>query len=125
MAKKYKIDPDSEVSGTGTGYVYVTTTPDYTGKGVKKMKDHDKAYVPKSRVIIEQKIKRPMDPDKEEVHHKNENKGDDRPSNLELKTRGEHSKGHATKNKFWKKSPLNKPKKASVQRVVSQFLAGS
>jgi hypothetical protein len=121
--KEYKIDPDSEVSGTGTGYVYVTTTPSYQGKGIKRMPDHDKAYVPKSRVILEKKLNREIDPDKEEIHHKNENKTDDSPSNLELKTRGEHSKGHAIKNKFWKKSPLNKPKKASVQRVISRFLA--
>lgn len=123
MAKKlYEIDPDSEVTGTGTGYVYVTTTPDYKGPGIKKMKDHKKKYVPRPRVVIENILGRPMNPKKEEVHHKNENKKDDKPSNLELKPRGEHSKGHALKNKFWKKSPRTKPRRASIHRVVKAYL---
>lgn len=119
---KYKIDPDSEVKGTGTGYVYVTTTPDYKGPGIKKMKDHKKKYVPRSRVLLENKLNRPIDPNKEEIHHKNENKKDDSPSNIEVKTREDHSKGHAVKNKFWKNSPRTKPRTAMVHKVVANFL---
>jgi hypothetical protein len=126
MAKKpmFEIDKDSEVTGTGNGYVYVTTTPDYSGPGIKKMKDHKKKYVPRARALVELSIGRFIDPDKEEIHHKNEDVTDDSPSNLELKTRGEHSRGHAKKNKFWKKSPRIKPgvKRASILRVISQFL---
>jgi HNH endonuclease len=129
MAKfpKYKIDPDSEVKGTGAGeYTYVTTTPDYEGPGVKKMPDHKKTYVPLHRLKKEMALGRYLRKN-EFVHHENEDKSDASPSNLKLTDRWEHGREHAEKgNKFWKKSPLNKPhkksKKAMAQNVVSGYL---
>jgi HNH endonuclease len=122
MAKfpKYKIDPGSEVKATGNGYLYVTTTPDYAGDGIK-MPDHKKTYVYLHVLVMEKHIGRYLK-DSEEVHHKDEDPTNNRLSNLELKSRSSHSRGHAKKNKFWKKSPLNKPKKAMAQHVASDYL---
>jgi hypothetical protein len=130
MAKKllFKIDPGSEVKGTGAGYVVVTTTPDHPGK---KMKDHKKTYVYKHNVIMENYIGRVLRPEKgEEVHHKDGNPANNALSNLELSSKEEHPRGHAlSDNPFWKKSPLNKPKrkhkKAMVRDILAKFLASN
>jgi len=124
MAKfpKYKIDPDSEVKGTGNGYKYITTTPDYAGPHGIKLPDHKKTYVYLHDFLMEQKLQRYLRDD-EEVHHKDENPDHNSPSNLALKNKSSHPRQHAKKTKFWKKSPLNKPKKkAMAERVASEFL---
>lgn len=127
MARKplFKIDPGSEVKASGSGYIYVTTTPDHPGK---KMPDHKKVYVYKHIVLMENRLGRLLKDD-EEVHHKNGDDRDNSPSNLELKKKGKHQHDHAmTDNFFWKHSPRTKPgvkrgiKRASILRVVSRFL---
>jgi len=129
MAKKplFKIDPDSEVKGTGEGGIYVTTTPDHPHG--EKRPDRKKRYVYKHRVIMENQLGRLLK-DGEEVHHKDEDRTNNAPSNLELAKLGPHQKNHALKNKFWKKSPANKPKrkkpsKDAAIRVAALFLQAS
>lgn len=50
-------------------------------------------YVYEHRHVMEQKIGRPLRPD-EAVHHKNHDRADNRPDNLELKSRSEHNREH-------------------------------
>lgn len=122
MKKLYEIDPDSEVIASGNGYIFVTTTPDHPGK---KMKDHLKTYVYKHVVVMENHLGRNIDPDKEEVHHKNENVTDNRLSNLELRSRSDHSRDHAKEHKFWKGSPRNKPNRKTGHLLsISSLIRG-
>ncbi len=62
--------------------------------------EHPKAikygYVLAHRVILENKLGRILK-DNEQSHHKNENKHDNRPSNLEVKIKGEHQRYHMRK----------------------------
>jgi hypothetical protein len=112
----YKIDSGSEVKATGLGYIYVTTTPDHPGK---RMKDHDKTYVYKHVVVMENHLGRPLKK-WEIVHHKDDNPANNLLSNLELTTQGEHARGHGKVHKYWKKSPLTKP---GAKRVAARYLA--
>ena len=50
------------------------------------------------RVVAEQMIGRLLHPG-EIVHHKNGDKHDNRPENLEVNTQSNHCRGHATKNR--------------------------
>jgi hypothetical protein len=121
MSKKplFKIDPGSEVKASGNGYIFVTTTPNHPGE---KASEHNKTYVYKHIVLMENHIGRLLHPD-EEVHHKNEDNTDNRLSNLEIKKRGKHQRDHALHgNPFWKKSPRTKPRKAMALRVVASYL---
>lgn len=121
MAKKplFKIDPGSEVTGSGDGHIVVTTTPDHpTGT---KMKDHKKTYVGIHIVKMENSIGRLLRED-EEVHHKDENPKNNALSNLILTTHNDHARTHSKKKKFWKKSPMNKPNRKSAMKVVEAFL---
>jgi hypothetical protein len=120
--KLFKIDPDSEVKGSGDGHVYVTTTPNHPNSAAgKKMPDHKKTYVPKAVAVMELSLDRYLDG--EEVHHIDEDPSNNALSNLELTTHDEHAKDHSKKKKFWKKSPKNKPGRKSALRVVAAFLA--
>ena len=123
MAKPlFKIDPDSEVKGSGDGHVYVTTTPNHPASGAgKKLPDHKKTYVPKHVAVIEISLGRYLT-NGEEVHHKDENPKNNALSNLELTTHEEHAKTHSKKKKFWKKSPMNKPGRKAASRVVEAYL---
>lgn len=58
-----------------------------------------KGYVLHHRVVLENKLGRLLK-DNEISHHINENKKDNRPENLELMTKNEHSKHHAKLPKF-------------------------
>jgi hypothetical protein len=117
----FKIDSGSEVKGTGNGYYYVTCTPDHPpgGAGIK-MKDHKKTYIPRYIVKMENSLGRLIDPEKEEIHHIDENKKNDALSNLEIRAPGSHAKHH----KFWKKSPRTKPgqkRKKMALNIISKF----
>jgi hypothetical protein len=124
MAKKihFKIIPDSIVKGTGAGGGYYVCETDPPHPRAMHLKDRKRSYVYVHEVVMENLLGKLLDTDKFEVHHKDEDSSNNAPSNLELVSRGDHSRGHAKKNKFWKTSPKNKPKKASVLRVVTSFL---
>jgi hypothetical protein len=120
--KLFEIDKGSEVTGTGRGVIYVTTTPNHPGV---KTKDHDKTYVAKHIVIMENHLGRLLKKG-EEVHHKDENPKNNALSNLELTTKSRHQKKHLLKDKrwekskFWKKSPRTKP--GQSRKVAEAFL---
>lgn len=52
-------------------------------------------YIRRSRVVLAAKLGRSLTAD-ETAHHRNEDKTDDRPSNLELLSAGEHNTHHKT-----------------------------
>ena len=123
MAKKplFKILPDSIVKSGENGYQYCATDPVHPR--ALKLSDRKVRYCYVHVVKMENSIGRLLHKG-EEVHHKNGDQSDNRLSNLELTTSGEHQRDHAlTDNKFWKKSPRTKPRKASVYNVVTQFLS--
>jgi len=71
-----------------------------------------KGYRYLHRVVMEKKLGRKLRED-EEVHHKNGRFGDNRPSNLEVMTTGEHNKvtdRHGGRNKGSKNGEHNEPK---------------
>jgi len=120
-----KINYDDVVKATKEGYLYVTTTPPHKFGEVRN--DRKKRYVYLHRAVKEKELGRYLTPD-EQVDHKDKNKRNNDPSNLELVIQGEHQKDHVARgNHFWKKSPRNKPqkKKAStemVQRVLFNYI---
>jgi len=69
--------------GGGRIAVYV---PDHVGANCR-------GYILRSRYVMEQKLGRILGPN-ECVHHKDKNKLNDDPDNLELKSRGGHTKHH-------------------------------
>ena len=120
-----KINFDDVVKATKGGYLYVTTTPEHPFG--EKRKDRKKKYIYLHRAVKEKELGRYLKPD-EQVDHKDKDKTNNDPSNLELIIKGEHQKDHVSRgNHFWKKSPRNKPrkKKASsemIQRVMLKYL---
>lgn len=58
----------------------------------------DSGYAPEHRVIASKKIGRPLR-DNEVVHHRDGNKLNNKPSNLQVMTRFEHWKTHRKKKK--------------------------
>ena len=58
----------------------------------------DNGYAPEHRVIASKKIGRPLR-DNEVVHHRDGNKLNNKPSNLQVMTRSEHWKTHRTNKK--------------------------
>ena len=59
----------------------------------KRIKLKDRTSRDEHRLVIEKQIGRKLTFN-EIVHHKNENKGDNDPENLEIKSRSEHSRMH-------------------------------
>ena len=66
------------------GYVWIRVDPSKPGQ---------QAYKQRSRLAIEKRLGRELT-SAEIVHHVNENKSDDRPSNLQIMSRAEHMKVH-------------------------------
>lgn len=107
--KIHEIVPDSTVKATKDGYFYCETDPPHPHG--EKRKDRKKRYVYLHRALMEQKLGRYLESD-EQVDHKDGDLTNNDPSNLEVVKRGPHQKDHVTRgNKFWEKSPRNKPKK--------------
>jgi len=71
------------------GYVFCRTQP-------KHPKANAKGLYPMHRVVMENILGRPLRDD-EDVHHKNEDKTDNRPENLEALSKSEHVKRHVRK----------------------------
>jgi hypothetical protein len=84
----------------GDGRWLIQAPEGYLGKTVI-----DGRYVYRYRYVMEQKIGRLLMSD-EIVHHINGDKTDDRPENLELSTKEEHSKMHMLKDRPSKKINL-------------------
>jgi hypothetical protein len=121
-----KINYDDVVKATKDGYQYVTTTPPHPYG--EQRKDRKKKYVYLHRAVKEKELGRYLTPE-EQVDHKDKDKTNNAPSNLELVVKGEHQKDHVSRgNHFWKKSPRNKPKRSKkasmemVQRVLFNYL---
>lgn len=70
----------------GGGYRYCRTSPPHP-------KRNSKGLYPLHRVLVENKLGRLLAPN-EEVHHIDENKQNDDPENLEVKTKAEHCGYH-------------------------------
>lgn len=56
-----------------------------------------KGYVKRADLVLEEKLGRPLQPG-EIAHHKNRNRSDDNPLNLEVKQRGPHQREHVREN---------------------------
>lgn len=138
MSKKegppFIIIPGSIVKATKGGYYYCQTDPVHKHSEVRS--DRKARYIYLHRVTMENHLGRLLDPEKEQVDHKDKDKSNNDISNLELVLKGEHQKDHVSRgNHFWKKSPRNKPqnkkhrkKKAScdmVQRVLLNYLSSN
>lgn len=123
-SKLHEIVPGSIVKATKGGYLYCETDPPHPS--AEKRKDRKKRYVYLHRAVMENKLGRYLKQN-EQVDHKDGDKTNNSPSNLELIELGKHQKSHADRgNHFWKDSPKNKPqeKKASdemVQRVILRY----
>lgn len=122
-SKLHKIIPESIVKATKGGYMYCETDPPHPAG--EKRKDRKKRYVYLHRAVMENKLGRYLKPD-EQVDHKDGDKTNNEPSNLELIELGVHQKSHADRgNHFWKNSPRNKSKKKAsddmVQRVILRY----
>jgi len=125
MAKKlFEIVPGSIVKGDGIGHLVCETHPVHP-KAIK-LPDRKKRYVNYARVVLENHLGRILKDD-EEPHHKNEDPADNSLSNLTVRTKEDHARGHSHKKKFWKKSPRTKPgqhRKAAL-RVATNFITAN
>ena len=119
----YKIKENSIVKGTGagSGYYVCETIPPHPRTMYPQ--DRKRGYIYLHEVIMENKLGRPINVKKYEVHHKDGDTFNNEPSNLTLRPKGIHQREHSHKTKFWKKSPENKPKAATVQRVIQAYLS--
>lgn len=71
----------------GGGYHYARTDPPHPRRNAKGL-------YPLHRVLMENMLGRLLEPG-EEVHHHDEDKTNDDPANLRLKTKAEHARDHA------------------------------
>lgn len=76
----------------GGGYMYCRTNPVHP-------KANSKGLYPLHRVIVENKLGRLLKTE-EEVHHKNEDKSDNSPENLEVLTKAQHAALHRKVNEI-------------------------
>lgn len=129
MSKKgppFKIISNSIVKATKGGYYYCQTDPIHPNS--EKRSDRKARYIYLHRVKMENHLGRLIDPEKEQVDHKDKDKSNNKISNLKLVLKGDHQKDHVSRgNHFWKKSPRNKPrkKKASdemIRRVLFRYV---
>ena len=122
IAKKlFEIIPGTTVKGDAKGHLVCQTNPVHPN--AISLPDRKAKYVYLHRVIIDNHLGKVTDPNKVEIHHKDEDPSNNALSNLEIRSKEDHARGHAQKKKFWKKSPRTKPgRKASALRVAQAFL---
>jgi hypothetical protein len=112
----WKIIPGSIVKGTGGGYMVCQTEPIHPR--AITLKDHTCKYVYVHRVVLENKLGRMVSDDQaSQIDHLDKDRANNDPSNLELTSLGSHQKEHSKTNHFWKTSPRNKKRTASVSMV--------
>jgi hypothetical protein len=121
----FKIIPGSIVKGTGGGYMVCQTDPIHPR--AITLKDHKCKYVYVHRVVLENKLGRLISDDElSQVGHKDKDRTNNAPSNLELDQLGPHQSRHMKENKVYKSSPYTKPghkhKKASLESIASQVV---
>lgn len=106
--KHHDIKDGDIVKANGLGYMYWTEPPPDHPYAMP-MKDRNKKYLYLHVARMENKLGRFLDPKTEQVHHKNGNKKDNSPGNLEVALLGEHQRDHANNgNSFWENSSANK-----------------
>lgn len=113
----FEIDKDSIVKSGDNEYFYCCTIPPHPAGMI--LKDRNKRYVYLHRALKELELGRYLKDD-EEVHHKDNNRRNNKPNNLELVKFKKHQKEHSHETKFWKESPRNKPGRKAVHRVLSK-----
>ncbi|MGQ9459148.1 MAG: HNH endonuclease [Anaerolineae bacterium] len=86
--------PDLDEGLTRDGY-HLVYRPDHPGANAK-------GYIRAHRYVMAQMLGRPLRKD-EHVHHKDGNRLNNHPSNLELTTRGTHEQQHALARWSWKR----------------------
>jgi len=117
----FKIIPGSIIKATKDGYLYCQTEPVHPHS--ESRSDRKARYIYLHRVTMENHLGRLLT-DKEQVDHKDKDKTNNKISNLELVTNGDHQRDHVSRgNHFWKKSPRNKPrKKKASQELIHKVL---
>lgn len=88
----------------GTGVIYPIGTVRIWHHGYRAVKLADGSWMLEHRLVMERLLGRKLLPS-EHVHHKNENRQDNRPENLELLTKAEHLREHAPERKRIRQSP--------------------
>ena len=83
------------ITKDGYKHIYAPNSPSARTYGTRK------GYAPEHKVVMEKKIGGAV-PDNKLVHHKDKNKLNNNPDNLELMTPGEHAKIHRLW-RLWKK----------------------
>jgi len=121
MSKIYfKIIKDSIVKGDAKGHLVCETEPVHPH--ALSLPDRKKKYIYVHRVVMDNALGKVTDPDKIEIHHKDDDPTNNSLSNLKLMTKSDHAKDHSKDKKFWKKSPRNKPNRKAALRVAQTFL---
>jgi len=121
MKKLFKIIPNSIVKGDAKGHLVCETDPVHPDSIL--LPDRKKRYVYLHKVIMDNHLGKIIDSKKYEIHHKDDNPANNAISNLEITTHQNHAKTHSKEKKFWKKSPLNKPKRKHALKVVESYLS--
>jgi hypothetical protein len=101
------------------GYVIVWLPADHLFSSMCK-----RGYVFEHRLILAMRLGRPLRTD-EIAHHRNGDRSDNRPENLELKTRSEHSAGHRDARLFIARIQELEVENAELRARLAEIAQGS